>query len=278
MRAAFAAARHSISPYAADVESIARTLWNDDGVSAVVAKAATLPGMTTGTSALAGAAVGDFVASLVPLSAAARLFAACLKVDLLGVNTISIPSRLGNIDPDEIPWVSQGAPIHVGQFSLTSTTVGPVHKLAVITAMTRELAEHASGEAVLTTLLRETAAVTLDTALFSDVAATSDRPAGLLNGIAPLTPATGGGDAAMSADLSALATAISDNSSALIFITHPSQAAAIKLRRPHDRARSSARPTRLGFVSCLFSKSIWLVPWCRCSRICEHATKNSGKP
>ena len=230
MRAAFTAARHSISPHTDDVESIAKALYGDDGVTAVVVKAAVTPGATTGTSALAGAAVGDFVSSLVPISAAAKLFEVCTRVDLSGVNTISFPSRSGVIDPAAIPWVSQGAPIPVGQFQLTSASLGPVHKLAIITALTRECAEHASGEMVLTTLLKENAALSLDASLFSNAAGTADRPAGLLNGITPLTAATAGDDA-MNADLSALANAISDDTVGLAFVAHPAQAAAIKLRR-----------------------------------------------
>jgi capsid protein len=223
------------APYGApSVEEIAETLWTDDAVTPLVLRAAASPATTTGTGwadKLATNAVGDFVSSLVPLSAAARVFDAAVRVNLDGINSISFPYRSGDISSSAVPWVAQGAPIPVGQFALTSATLGPMHKLAIITALTRECAEHAAGEAVLTQLLRENAALALDASLFSNAAATADRPPGLLAGITPLTAASNGDDAAMSSDLSALANAISDDTAGLAYVMHPAQANTARLRR-----------------------------------------------
>ena len=84
---------------------------------------------------------------------------------------------------------------------------------------------------MLTTLLRENAALALDASLFCATAATADRPAGILAGVSALTATAGGGDAAMDADLALLASAIGDNTSGLAYVMHPAQAAAVRLRR-----------------------------------------------
>jgi hypothetical protein len=69
------------------------------------------------------------------------------------------------------------------------------------------LASCSVGEAVVSTLLREDAAVALDSSIYSTAAASSSRPAGL-PGVTPLTATSGGGVAATNADLGQLAAAI----------------------------------------------------------------------
>jgi Phage capsid family len=234
-RACFAHARHAMAHHGeGSVESIAKAIWSYDDVTPTVLKAASSPAQTTGTwgSALATTAVSDFISSLAPISAAAKLLDASVRVSLAGINSISFPSRSGAIDPAATPWIPQGAPIPVGQLALTSVTLGPMHKLGLIATMTRETAEHSSGETVLTTLLRENAALALDSSLFSTAAATADRPAGLLAGISALPAAPNGDDAAMTSDLADLAAAIGDDTAGPIaYIAHPAQVAAIRLRR-----------------------------------------------
>jgi capsid protein len=234
-RACVASAKHALVPYSGiSLEQTVRGLWPEGAdVTLAVLKGATNPATTTTSgwaSQLAGSAVNDFVASLTPLSAAAKLFEVAPRASLAGVNTLAIPYRSGAISASAVPWVGEGQPIPVGQFTTTSATLGPAHKLAVLAGMTRELAEHGSGEAVLTQMLRENAALALDASLFSNAAATADRPAGLLAGITPLTAATAG-DSAMDTDLAALANVIADDGIGLAYVAHPAQAAAIKLRR-----------------------------------------------
>jgi Phage capsid family len=234
-RAAFASARHAMFPYSGtSVEQIASSLWRNDEVTPLVLRSAQNPATTTTSgwaSQLAGTAVGDFVSSLAPLSAGAKLLDAAVRIDLSGINTISFPSRSGAIDSAAVPWIAEGAAIPVGMFTMTSATLGPTHKLAIITAMTRETAEHASGEVILTQLLRENAALALDASLFSTTAGSASRPAGILNGVTPLGATAGGHDAALTDDLAALAAAIAPVTSGLAFIANPKQASAIKLRR-----------------------------------------------
>jgi len=61
------------------------------------------------------------------------------------------------------------------------------------------------------TILTEAAARALDAALFSAVAADATRPAGILNNVVPITPATGGGLPATVADIEAIVAAITSN-------------------------------------------------------------------
>ena len=82
-------------------------------------------------------------------------------------------------------------------------------------------------------MLRECAAFSLDVSVFSAIAGSSARPAGLLAGVAalPAAAATAGKEAAMSDDLAALAQAIAPATANIVFVGHPSQINAIKVRR-----------------------------------------------
>lgn len=235
-RACVAAAKHATLPFSGtSVDDIIRTSWTEGAdITGLILRGVSSPATSTNSTwaaSLATSAVSDFVSSLGPISAGAKLLDAAVRVDLTGINSISFPSRSGAIDPAAVQWVVEGAPIPVGQFAVTSATLGPMRKLGILTALTRETAEHGSGETILTTLLRESAALALDTSLFSNVAASSSRPAGLLNGVSALPAAANGDDAAMSSDLTALANAISDESTGIAFVMHPGQAFAARLRR-----------------------------------------------
>ena len=73
--------------------------------------------------------------------------------------------------------------------------------------------------------MREDIAASLDASMFSTTAASSSRPAGILNGISALTATTGGGAAALQGDLAQLAVvATSIGSGDVVFITSPAYA------------------------------------------------------
>jgi hypothetical protein len=196
-------------------------------------RAATGPATTTGSgwaAPLAPTVVSDFMASLVPLSAGARLLEAAPRVSLDGVGALLFPRRSGAISATAVPWVVEGDPAPVLQFVLEAATLGPAGKLIAIVVMTRELMEHSAANVVMRRLLAENVSAALDASLFSNVAATTARPAGILNGVAALTAATAGAGA-MSTDLNALAKAIAPVTTGLVFVAHPAQAAAINLNR-----------------------------------------------
>ena len=151
---------------------------------------------------MAEQATAAFFGGLGPASAASRLIAAGTTVPLARRSSIRFPRRSG--PPEVLPWVAEGAPIPVKQYSLDAAVLGPAGKFATIVVLSAELARASDAEAVFETILREDAAISLDAAIFSDAAASDDNPAGLLFDVTPITAATGGGLGAMQADLSAL--------------------------------------------------------------------------
>jgi hypothetical protein len=78
-----------------------------------VLKGAVAPTDRTTAAALAVQAVGDFIASLAPLSAGARLLEAAPRVSLDGINSIALPARSGAIDPTKVPWVAHAMHHHI---------------------------------------------------------------------------------------------------------------------------------------------------------------------
>jgi hypothetical protein len=66
---------------------------------------------------IARIAAADFLASLVPISAAAKLIAAGLQVSLAGVNTLRIPRREGLANP-AVACVIESAPHPIAQYVL----------------------------------------------------------------------------------------------------------------------------------------------------------------
>jgi hypothetical protein len=78
----------------------------------------------------------------------------------------------------------------------------------MIAGITAELAEHSDAEAVVRVAMGEAAAKSFDAAVFSTTAASATRPAGLLNGVTPISTTAGGAFTALQADIKALVGAI----------------------------------------------------------------------
>ena len=89
-------------------------------------------------------------------------------------------------------FVGEGLPIPVRQGVFTSQTLTP-KKMAVITTWTREMQEHSvpAIEGLLRDAVQEDTAISLDSVLLDANPATVVRPAGILNGVAGLTPDRG---------------------------------------------------------------------------------------
>lgn len=177
------------------------------------------------TAALANNAWLDFLPDL--KSAGSNLIAAGISAGNSSAANIVIPVRDGPIQPSV--WVAQGGAIPVGQSSFVAAQVGPVHKLAIIFVLTSQLIAY---ENVFRALARESIALGLDTALFSDAAATDDNPPGLLFGVTPISAsAATSPQEAMLSDLEALSGAIADNGgNEVVYIAAVRQANAARLR------------------------------------------------
>jgi hypothetical protein len=214
------------------IEKAASRLFPGDEVTLHLVRAAT-PGATTTAAGwaaeLAATAVGDFLASLAPESAAARLMAAGATVPFDGHHVLSFPGRSGAVGT--APFVGEGGAMPVVQRNLTGVTISP-KKMALISAFTRELAERSAIQAVVETLLREDSAASLDAAIFSTTAASTIRPAGIFNGLTPIVATAGGGQEALLADIKNLLTPVvaAGGSARVFFFVNPVRATTMAMR------------------------------------------------
>lgn len=151
--------------------------------------------------------IDAFLESLRLRSATAQLFANAMPVDLNGYAQVNLPRMATLAQP---AWTLEGDPIPALQGTFANATIGPLKKLAAITSLTGELFRATAGKAasIIETAMLEVAGQALDASFFSTAAATSARPAGILNGVSPITATAGGGVAALVGDVKALAAAI----------------------------------------------------------------------
>jgi hypothetical protein len=107
--------------------------------------------------------------------------------------------------------------------------------MAVITTWTRELGEHSvpAVEGLLRDAIQNDTAISLDSVLLDANPATVVRPAGILNGVAGLTPTAGGGFAAQVGDIKqisgALLTGTKGNVRTPVWLLNPQQVNSIGL-------------------------------------------------
>lgn len=176
-----------------------------------VARAAVAPASTTGWgSQLIEAPVGPFIRSLRHRSAAAQLMSVSPIVDLANVGAVALPTAGTGFSG--AAFVAEGSPIPAISGSFGAAIVGPPSKLAMIAGLTEDLAHYsaANAEIVIGEAMEDAATRSLDGELFSTTASSASRPAGLLNGVTPITATSGGGLAAMVKDVQNLVGAISD--------------------------------------------------------------------
>jgi hypothetical protein len=206
-------------------DRFAKSEWPQDYVAELITRSAAVPTSLANATALATTAY-FFVDSLTPVSAAAAVISQSLQLTFNGAAHLTIPS----LTLPQAAWVSEGQPIPVVQgVSSAGVTLEP-YKLATILPMTNELVRGSNAEAAMRRVLLENVAPTLDTALFSAAAAVpGGRPAGILNGVAGLTPTAGGGLTALVGDLKLIASALAPaaGGSEPVLIVAPAQAAAL---------------------------------------------------
>lgn len=202
----------------------AQAAWPNDESVALVLRASVAPNSTANTAALVPV-TQQFVEALGALSAGGALMNA-------GVKLTSVPGNLlvPGFAPGESEFVAELAAIPVKQF----VAGGPIlsaYKLASICVLSGELIENSNAEALVRAALNESVAVGLDKVLFSASAAVAGKqPAGILNGIAALTPAAAGADA-MASDMAKLMTAIAPVAGAgFMIVAAPGQAISLMLR------------------------------------------------
>jgi hypothetical protein len=211
-----------------NLDNFVRHKWAGDRDVTLLLRSAVAPLTLAGSSAFANIAT-TFLRALTPVSAAADLLGRVLSLEFGGATQINCPG----IALPVADFVAEGAPIPVQR---ATTSAGPTlepHKLAVITTLTNETLQSANAEALVRQALIESTGPALDAVLFSAAAAGPDRPAGLLNGIAALTPAAAGAkEQAMVDDLANIATAVAPvaGNGGIVLVVAPSQGVALALR------------------------------------------------
>lgn len=207
---------------------------NDTEALRILQRAAVDPATTTGSGwadTLVQTAVRAFLGHVAPISAAARLIGVGVPAALDMTGIAKYPIRNGN--PSTIPWITETGAIPVVSRELGNITVGPSRKVAIISALSEELAARSDGEAAITQILREDAAWTLDAAYFATTAGSSSAHAGLLNGVTPIEASSIGGPAAMTEDLVALASAVTVGGSGQVaFVVSTDRAAIMPIITP----------------------------------------------
>ena len=233
-RAAYIAVLAHISNTPPD-EVLRKRFPSDRDTAAILTRAAVTPATTTGAGwadTLIQTAVRIFLAHTAPLSAAATLIGLGIQAALEGISTAKHPVRVGN--PTAIPWTSESGAIPVAARQMGMVSIVPAKKVALLCALTEEMAKRADGESVVAQLLREDAAWTLDASYFATTAGSSATHQGLLNDVTALTASTAGGAAAMTQDLAALAAAVSRNGSGqVVFIMATERAAVLPILAPN---------------------------------------------
>jgi hypothetical protein len=226
-----AVAAHAVAAARGPGESpdqIARQFWPRDAAThALIQRAATAPAttVTAGWAAeLAIRTTGGFIASLLD-SAAAALIGAAPRFTMSGIYTVALPRATST---GGAAWIGEGSPIVIPQGALVAPLLGPVKKIAIAEVITRELSEASPEdvEGIVEIILKDSITRTLDLTLFDSLPATAVRPAGLTNGLTPVTAATGGGHNAALGDVRSLvdAAVLGGGSGAVMFFTSSGRA------------------------------------------------------
>lgn len=152
---------------------------------------------TTGTSGWASEIVtqtwAGFLQALVGRSIYPSLRDRGVAFSFDGNGTVNIPRRTAGGAGGG--FFAEGAPIRVGRVTTASTPM-TARQLGVIVAFSRKLAMQStpSIESIVRQGILEDTAAILDAALLDNVASSTARPAGLLNGVSATASGYGGGD------------------------------------------------------------------------------------
>jgi len=208
----FRAAAASLRSYATrgTPEYVAGKMFKGDVITPEILKAATAPAETavTGWAAeIARLAIYDMLQSITSISAAAEVISRGLKITMDGIATHRVPGRV--INPAQAgTWIAEGNPAPARALVFTNAAILQPRRLSVMYPYSREQAESSNIENIVKATMSESSGLALDAQMFSAAAGDASKPAGLLAGIAPLTPTAGFGVAARDADLKNLFAAL----------------------------------------------------------------------
>ncbi|WP_420564154.1 phage major capsid protein [Thalassobaculum sp.] len=173
----------------------------------------------------------DYLVSLAPYNASARLIAQAVAARASGEYSIHHPVRTSG--PEAPAWVAENNAIPVAAPTFEDVEVGPARKLAHMVVWSYELQRRSDAAAIFDTMLREDVSAGLDAAFLSTTAASSSAHAGLLNGLTPVTGFAGGDLTAIETDLVALIDATAAGGSGeLMFIANAKQIGRLRIKAP----------------------------------------------
>jgi hypothetical protein len=202
IRAAIALALRSLS--SSEGGRVVDGILENDRDADLLVKAATSPATLAGTPALQQIALA-FAEALVPASASAALIARSLQLEFDHNAEIRVPG----LALPHAAFIGEGAAIPVVQGTSTIDAVLDPYKLMTIVHLTGETLRSSNAEAIVRATLLANVGPSLDAAMFNANAGVAGvSPPGLLHGVAGLTPVAGGGIAAMTEDIAALADAL----------------------------------------------------------------------
>jgi hypothetical protein len=208
--------------------------WPDDARAMTLMKAAQSPTDTT-NSGLPAVAPTVTWRSLAPGAAAWKLFdhPSALRLDLSDLQTLSMANIAGL--PPVPMFVDEADPAPVMQWTWSKTTLGPTKKILAVAVVTDELerATPESAAAIMGRVLSDASQKSIDTIAFDATAGSDIRPAGLLNGVAAISPSTATDHIiAMAEDISNLVGKIGEKGidpSDTVFIASPAEAMMLTL-------------------------------------------------
>jgi hypothetical protein len=208
--------------------TVAARQWGADRAVEVLTKAAVSPATITGSGwadTLAATALADFVHSIGPQSAGSAILARCPSYTFSGKAGIKVPSVASAATGTS--FVSEGNPIPVRQFSISSSVTLAPRTFATILTFDREIFQHSipTIESLIRNKLAGDIGSALDGAMFDATSGDATRPAGLLVGISATAPAAAG-DWAMVNDVATLDAAVAPvaANSEILFVASPKQA------------------------------------------------------
>jgi hypothetical protein len=205
--------------------AVERHPWRDDPAVDFLTRSPVAPTKIADAQALAQVRL-FFLPSLVPQSAAAAILSQAMQFSFEGRASVSFPS----LSLPTAGWIGEAQAIPVVQGTSSASTPLTPSKLAAILVLTHEMISGADAEAVMTQVLLENVGASLDAAFFnSNAAVAATSPAGILNGVTPITAAAVGSGAIVT-DLANLAQALAPvaGNNQMVLVCAPKQASAIK--------------------------------------------------
>ena len=195
------------------IDKVMRDGYGNDEMTNVVLRAAVNPAMTTvatWAAELVQTSNVDFLDRLIPNFIFPQLKAMGPSYTFGNNGVLKIPVR-ANTPTLAGAWTAEGGAKPVKKASFSTVSLTPT-KLSVISTFSEEMATYGmpSIEGIIRQAMSDDTGIALDSFLIDNVAASAGvRPAGLLNGVTPITAsAATPAPAAMVADLKALVGAI----------------------------------------------------------------------